>query len=214
MKREEETEDSKTKLVQMDRIVLSVRQCRLLRCFGLENVSTVATASHVYSSRWANSRTCTFVICVLVLSSLAPTSHAACREAKSLEEREEIANVVVSGTVKKIMVDERDINKGLYKSEIEIKRVFKGENIVKQVANGFDQVRQHPMVMVDGFGDPRICDSEIRVADTKIFLLNKGYNGELVLNSSILPITRVNLDYTDAVVKGKVYSFTTKCVQI
>ncbi|XP_025080266.1 agrin-like [Pomacea canaliculata] len=112
-----------------------------------------------------------------------------------------MANVVVTGTVKKVMLDDRDSNRGMYKSEIEIKRVLKGENVVNQLANFIDPVRQHKMVMVDGFGDPHICENEVHVADTKIFLLNKGYNGELRLNSSILPITVVNLNYAEAVVK-------------
>lgn len=116
-----------------------------------------------------------------------------------------MANVVVTGTVKKVMLDDRDSNRGMYKSEIEIKRVLKGENVVNQLANFIDPVRQHKMVMVDGFGDPHICENEVHVADTKIFLLNKGYNGELRLNSSILPITVVNLNYAEAVVKGRCF---------
>ncbi|XP_070184954.1 agrin-like [Littorina saxatilis] len=114
-----------------------------------------------------------------------------------------MANVVFSGTVKKVMADSPDDNKSsMYKGEIEIKRVFKGNDIVNEVANVFfDQVRNHKMVMVDGFGDPHICESKIHSGDTKIFMLNKGYNGELRLNSSIMPITLTNLEYTEAVVK-------------
>ncbi|KAL8569720.1 hypothetical protein ACOMHN_007243 [Nucella lapillus] len=112
-----------------------------------------------------------------------------------------MANIVLTGTVKKVMVNGNDAK---YKSEIEIKRVFKGNEVVNEVAKILiDPFRNHKMVMVEGFGDPHICESKVRVADTKIFLLNKGYNGELKLNSSILPITLPNLDYTEAVVKSK-----------
>ena len=155
--------------------------------------------------RFTCSRTCLLVLCALLVCAVCPTCRADCHETeKTLEEREEMANVVFTGTVKQIMSDDTDSNRIMYKSEIEIKRVFKGDNIVNEVANVFiDPVRNHKMVMVEGFGDPHICDNEVHLADTKIFLLNKGYNGHLKLNSSILPITLKNLDYTEAVVKSK-----------
>ena len=146
-----------------------------------------------------------------------------CHEEMNLEEREQMANVVVTGTVKKVMSEDgTDFNiqrddspnggrkntnnkeGATYKSEIEIKRVFKGDEVVDGVANVYrDPVRLHKMVTVEGFGDPHICASQVHVADTKIFLLTKGYNGQLRLNSSILPITLTNLDYTEAVVKSE-----------
>ena len=170
-----------------------------IRCTAMQHVSC--------------SRTCVLVLCVLLAASafLQPCD-ADCHDEKSLEEREEMANVVVTGTVKKIMSPDgsetngmqRDGNHAMYRSEIEIKRVFKGDDVVNELANVFiDPVRHHKMVVVEGFGDPHICDNEVHVADTKIFLLTKGYNGVLRLNSSIMPITLSNLDYTEAVVKSE-----------
>ncbi|ESO90469.1 hypothetical protein LOTGIDRAFT_123226 [Lottia gigantea] len=120
----------------------------------------------------------------------------------ALETREEMANVVITGTVKEVMLDSK--GGGMYKGEVEVKRILKDRaNLVPKVANFEDPVSHHKMIMIEGFGDPHICDSEIRRHDTKIFLLNPNGNGELKLNSSIVPVTLINLDYTDAVVKGK-----------
>lgn len=118
-----------------------------------------------------------------------------------LEYREEIANVVISGTVKDIMPDAN--GKNMYKSEIEVKRVFKGDNIVNAHVNFEDPITHHKMLMIEGFGDEGICDSNVRKFDTRIFLLNKGSNGDLKLNSSIVRISLRNLEHTDAVVKGR-----------
>lgn len=120
-----------------------------------------------------------------------------------LEKREEIANIVISGTVKQLMPDK--IHKNMYKGEIEIKRIFKGNgeihnrtyNVIKRGPNG------RSMVMIEGFGDPHICESVVRKFDTRIFLLNKGENGDLKLNSSIVRLTLTNLERTYAAVEGK-----------
>ncbi|KAJ8320444.1 hypothetical protein KUTeg_002031 [Tegillarca granosa] len=118
-----------------------------------------------------------------------------------LEKREEIASIVISGTVKQLMPDK--IHKNMYKGEIEIKRIFKGNgeihnrtyNVVKRGPNG------RSMVMIEGFGDPHICESVVRKFDTRIFLLNKGENGDLKLNSSIVRLTLTNLERTYAAVE-------------
>ncbi|XP_076451600.1 agrin-like isoform X2 [Babylonia areolata] len=154
-------------------------------------------------SKRSRARLLALCAAVLVSGALLPAARADCHDSeKSLEAREEMANVVLTGTVKKLEV--MGSNAGLYKGEIEIKRVFKGNDVVNQVANiVIDPVRNHKMVMVEGFGDPHICHSQVHVSDTKIFLLNKGYNGELKLNSSILNVILVNLDHMEAVVKRK-----------
>ena len=123
-----------------------------------------------------------------------------CRE-DPLEYREEQANVVISGTVREIIPDSNGDK--IYKSGIEVKRVFKGNSIVDSVTNFEDPVTHHKMLVVEGFGDQALCDSDVRPHDTRIFLLNRGSNGVLKLNSSIVPITLVNLEHTDALVKGK-----------
>ncbi|XP_067659553.1 agrin-like isoform X7 [Haliotis asinina] len=120
-----------------------------------------------------------------------------------LEYREEVANVVISGTVKEIMPDAN--GKNMYKSEVEIKRVFKGDNVVNAHVNFEDPVTHRKMLMIKGFGDESICDSEVRKFDTRIFLLDDGANGDLKLNSSIVRISLRNLEHMDALVKDIPY---------
>lgn len=108
-----------------------------------------------------------------------------------------MANVVISGTIKEVMPDKN----GMYKGEVEVKRIFKGSNLVETLPVMMSGT--HRMVIVEGFGDPHICESNIKLKDTRIFLLNEGTHGCLRLNSSIVRITVNNLDRTDAAVKGK-----------
>ncbi|CAC5391141.1 unnamed protein product [Mytilus coruscus] len=125
-----------------------------------------------------------------------------CKE-KSLEDREEEAHIVVTATVKNLMLDMN--HPGMVMGEVEIKRVFKGgallNNFIKPTRNRIRHRRLHQRIQVEGFRDPKICDSDIRRSDTRILLLNENGNGHLKLNSSVLRINMINLDYTSAVVK-------------
>ncbi|XP_076085746.1 agrin-like isoform X7 [Mytilus galloprovincialis] len=122
---------------------------------------------------------------------------------KSLEAREEEARIVVTATVKNLMLDTK--HPGMVMGEVEIKRVFKGgailNNFIKPTRNRIRHRRLHQRIQVEGFRDPKICDSDIRRSDTRILLLNENGDGHLKLNSSVLRINMINLDYTSAVVK-------------
>ncbi|XP_005112864.2 agrin, partial [Aplysia californica] len=89
----------------------------------------------------------------------------------------------------------------MFRGEVEIKRIFKGGQVLDTLATITPGLlRQHKMVMVEGFGDPEICDNVVKERDTKIFMLSPNGNGELKLNSSVVPLTLHNLDYVDSVV--------------
>ena len=126
-----------------------------------------------------------------------------CHE-KALELREEEANVVMSGTIRELYPDWQ--HPKMFKGEVEIKRVFKGDNEIRSMP-GMAHARRlfRKMVTVDGFGDPRICDSKVRRHDTRIFLLKKKENGELKLESSVVRLTLPNIEQADAAVKGKFF---------
>ncbi|GFO16206.1 agrin-like [Plakobranchus ocellatus] len=133
------------------------------------------------------------------------SQHPRCRDAR-LKDATKMADVVVSGKVVKLLQDEAHstIDHRMMKGEIEVKRVFKGENMVDQMAEIMPgRLRPHKMVMVEGFGDPGICHNSVRERDTKIFLLKPNGNGELKLNSSVVTLTLRNLDYVDAVVHSE-----------
>ena len=120
---------------------------------------------------------------------------------KDIENREEEANVIFTGTVKGIYND--FYHPGMYKGLVEIKRVFKGENEISVIGG----LRGPPSfyrqeVFIEGFGDPHICFSDVRRHDTRIFMVTKMNNGELKLNSSLMRVTLNNLEKADAAVKG------------
>lgn len=131
----------------------------------------------------------------LVLMSMVSTSWTwRCNEA-SLERREEVANVILTGTVEKLYGDPKT---GKYMGEVEVKRVYKGKPDVLNLLEG----PQHNMVMIDGFGNPSLCYSKVRERDTRIFLLSK--EGKvLYLNSSLVPLTLNNLKHAEAAVEGR-----------
>ena len=120
---------------------------------------------------------------------------------KALELREEEANAIFTGTVKELYPDWD--HPDMYKGEIEIKRVFKGNNVIKSLPGITGNFMYKKKVMVDGLGDPHICDSNVRKYDTRIFMVRKNGNGELRLNSSLVRLTLNTIDQTDAAVKGE-----------
>lgn len=126
----------------------------------------------------------------------------------ALELATKMANVVVSGTVKKLVSDElhsTDDNR-IFTGEVEIKRVFKGDSVVNSVAKlkpGL--LRHYKTVTVEGFGEPSICDSIVRERETKIFLLSFNGDGSLHLNASIVALSLQNLDYVDAIIHGRMF---------
>ncbi|XP_038062195.1 agrin-like [Patiria miniata] len=122
-----------------------------------------------------------------------------CTDAQPLEQRTELANVIVSGYVGKVMRKPRTLQ---YNCEVQIVRIFKGEETVH---NGISPPMdpQTNQIMVTGFGDPAICDNAAHVGDVKLLLLDRDRNGFLRLNSSLVRITLGNLDMTNAFVKGK-----------
>ena len=125
-----------------------------------------------------------------------------CHE-KALEAREEEANVVMTGTVRELYPDR--LHPNTYRGEVEIKRVFKGDNVIATIpglGHGHRGRFFRKMVVVDGFGDPSICDSKIRRLDTRIFLLSKD-GRELKLKSSPVRLTLPNIEQADAAVKGR-----------
>ncbi len=142
-----------------------------------------------------------FLVNFLVLCNGIPVmKYGKCHDLeKQLEEREEQANVVFTGTIKDISPDYQ--HPKMFKSLVEVKRVFKGNNIITDVPR--DHSYHRKMVTVEGLGDPKICHSNPRKYDTRIFLVNKNGHGDLRLNSSLIRITLQNLAMTDSAVKGK-----------
>lgn len=97
-------------------------------------------------------------------------------------------DMVFTGTVEKLYRSRSETYRGVVK----VKRVIKGNT------NFADNT-----IIVEGFGDVRICHSDIRERDTRIFFVSETDTGHLRLNSSVLRVTTSNLDKAVSEVKGK-----------
>lgn len=117
---------------------------------------------------------------------------------KSIEKAEEEANVIFTGTIRDLRTDTS--HPDMKKAQVEVKRVMKGYNVISALPQEF--ISRRKTITVDGIANPTICDSYARKYDTRIFLANKGLNGELQLNSSLVRLTLNNIIRADAAVQG------------
>ncbi|XP_078614892.1 agrin-like isoform X19 [Branchiostoma floridae x Branchiostoma japonicum] len=137
-------------------------------------------------------------------------SNRQCHE-DNLMKRVRRATAIVTGTVEQKMNGYPD---GKYKAKVRVWRVMKGTNEIptaNRVQPLRDPSRGVAEVMVDGFGDPHICDNEVDQGDTRIFLLDKkpaGPPDEFELTSSLIRVTLDNLIHAESAVKGE--PFTTR----
>uniref|UniRef100_A0A8B9J756 Agrin n=1 Tax=Astyanax mexicanus TaxID=7994 RepID=A0A8B9J756_ASTMX len=138
----------------------------------------------------------------VVLALVCQRCWASCPERK-LEEREEEANIVLTGTVEEIM--NMDPVHNTYSCKVRVWRYLKGKTMV----NGEVLLDGGNKVMIGGFGDPGICDNQVATGDTRIFFVNlapeymwPAHKNELMLNSSLMRITLRNLEEVELCVEG------------
>uniref|UniRef100_A0A665WX47 Agrin n=1 Tax=Echeneis naucrates TaxID=173247 RepID=A0A665WX47_ECHNA len=133
---------------------------------------------------------------------------ASCPE-KDLEDREEEANIVLTGTVDEII--NVDPVHNTYSCKVRVWRYLKGKSSVNReiLLDGGNKV------MIGGFGNPGICDNQVATGDTRIFFLNPApeamgpeHKNELMLNSSLMRITLRNLEDVEHCVEDKPPHFT------
>ncbi|OCT72588.1 hypothetical protein XELAEV_18035569mg [Xenopus laevis] len=143
-----------------------------------------------------------WTLCALMAVDLG-FSRGPCPE-RELEQREEEANVVLTGTVEEIM--NVDPVHHTYSCKVRVWRYLKGREIVTNdiLLDGGNKV------MVGGFGDPTICDNQVSTGDTRIFFVNPAprsmwpsHRNELMLNSSLMRITLRNLEEVEMCVEGE-----------
>uniref|UniRef100_A0AAQ4P5X2 Agrin n=1 Tax=Gasterosteus aculeatus aculeatus TaxID=481459 RepID=A0AAQ4P5X2_GASAC len=133
---------------------------------------------------------------------------AGCPE-RDLENREEEANIVLTGTVDEII--NLDPVHNTYSCKVRVWRYLKGKSNVNQeiLLDGGNKL------MIGGFGNPGICDNQVATGDTRIFFLNPAleamgpeHKNELMLNSSLMRITLRNLEDVEHCVEDKPPHFT------
>lgn len=109
-----------------------------------------------------------------------------CQSDTDVEAREALADVVISGRVKAL--HKRAAN-DFYSSTIHVYRVIKGSRLVNSMLNqplGSNNF-YGKNVEVYGFGNPMICESDIRHGDSRIILASYR-NTTLHLNSSLVRV--------------------------
>uniref|UniRef100_A0A4W4G296 Agrin n=1 Tax=Electrophorus electricus TaxID=8005 RepID=A0A4W4G296_ELEEL len=145
---------------------------------------------------------------LVVVALLAQCGHGSCPE-KKLEEREEEANIVLTGTVEEIM--NMDPVHNTYSCKVRVWRYLKGKPMVRGglLLDGGNKV------MIGGFGDPGICDNQVATGDTRIFFVNVApedmwptHKNELMLSSSLMRITLRNLEQVELCVEGERSCYT------
>ncbi|XP_045913261.1 agrin isoform X1 [Micropterus dolomieu] len=133
---------------------------------------------------------------------------ASCPE-KDLEDREEEANIVLTGTVDEII--NMDPVHNTYSCKVRVWRYLKGKSNINHdiLLDGGNKL------MIGGFGNPGICDNQVATGDTRIFFLNPApesmgpeHKTELMLNSSLMRITLRNLEDVEHCVEDKPPHFT------
>jgi len=127
---------------------------------------------------------------------------------KPLELRERQADAIFSGTVRD--VDPPVASGSPRRAVVAVKRVIKGDRVVEgatrahlTVSGGHRGGPGRPLIVVGGIGNPRICASNARKYDTRIFLVRDDGHGNLVLNSSLIRLTIHNIDHAEAVVRSQ-----------
>lgn len=143
-----------------------------------------------------------------LLVALCGQCQTGCPE-RNLEEREEEANIVLTGTVDEII--NMDPVHNTYSCKVRVWRYLKGKsNINREILlDGGNKL------MICGFGNPGICDNQVATGDTRIFFLNPApeymgpeHKNELMLNSSLMRITLRNLEDVEQCVEDKPPHFT------
>jgi len=85
-----------------------------------------------------------------------------------------------------------------YRSIVRVKRVYKGSR----------EGLQGSLVIVEGFGSSsKICDSDVKAGDVRIFLVNRALFGRMKLNSSLLKVTPENTRKVISATKHRCHHF-------
>ncbi|XP_034447565.1 agrin isoform X9 [Hippoglossus hippoglossus] len=147
---------------------------------------------------------------LLLAGLLVALCTASCPE-KELEDREEEAHVVLTGTVDEII--NMDPVHNTYSCKVRVWRYLKGKSDVNReiLLDGGNKL------MIGGFGNPGICDNQVATGDTRIFFLNPAlasmgpeHKNELMLNSSLMRITLRNLEDVEHCVEAHKYIIADK----
>lgn len=130
------------------------------------------------------------IFCISIASAYRRRSK--CQETITVEDREEMAQIIFTGTVRKIYRIGTDRTSN-YNAIVQLKKVIKCKL----------DVISADFVAVIGLGNKDMCESDVKERDTRIFLVSVLKENFFRLNSSLLRIGRDNLDMVSDAVQGK-----------
>lgn len=134
----------------------------------------------------------TFFYVVLVNAYKRPS----CQETVKLTNREKMADVIFTGTVERI-----------YRTGLQRMQNYSAMVQVKKVMKCKDNLISVHSVVVTGFGNKNMCNSDLKERDTRIFFLTFIKENYFKLNSSLLRMNRDNMDMVNAAIQGKIFFF-------
>ena len=104
-----------------------------------------------------------------------------------VEDREAMVPIVFSGRVLSV---HKNTHNSTYFCSIFIYRVMKGQSNMTSLLDLPSETTTFysKTVEVSGFGNEHICDSDVEVGDTKIFLVSYHRSTNLTLNSSLVRV--------------------------
>lgn len=129
------------------------------------------------------------ILCVVIANAYRrPT----CKESVEFIDREEMADIIFTGTVGRIYRT-GPVRTQNYSAMVQVKKVMKCK----------DNSITHQSVVVIGLGNKKMCHSDLKERDTRIFLVTFLKENYFRLNSSLLRINRDNMDMANAAIQGK-----------
>ncbi|GAB6019272.1 hypothetical protein CHUAL_000872 [Chamberlinius hualienensis] len=133
-----------------------------------------------------------------------------------VEQRVRYAQFVFTGTVERLVYSKprkriqlqrrRNIASSRRYRTITLHRshLYKGVIQVRRVIKGLSSSLSGAKVVIEGFGDSHICQNQVKVKDTRIFLVNNVNDlGHFRLNSSLVKVTLKNILRIEEAVKYK-----------
>jgi len=136
----------------------------------------------------------------------------------TLEQHEEHVPIVVSAHVlsvtqhgnRDVIIDSESVDNVEYTAVLQIKRVFKGNDLVSTFSPSrpenrlFSNYNKRITVLGFHYSDDYACKNDVNKGDTKIFFLEYSEGTEeLFLHPPIVPLSLYHLDRVGAAVKGR-----------
>lgn len=131
------------------------------------------------------------ILCVVVANT---DGRSTCKESVKFTDREQMADIIFTGTVGRIYRT-GPVRTQNYSAMVQVKKVMKCKDNSITIQS----------VVVIGFGNKKMCDSDTKEKDTRIFLVTFLKENYFRLNSSLVRMNRDNMDMVNAAIQGTIF---------